>query len=294
MNYISDPLVAYREAGLVPLSVWRERMTAGTLLRLKTTNSSTNDELSQDYNNFYSCSNRARRASVPTVMDRTLSMFNYSQRIIKDSNIDVDNLEKDPLPSIPPRDNVTPSMTNTYGDYKKSQEPHILKACALSTIDLYHDYIHIYTDGSKLDDNRVGCAFVAPLSSESGMFRLNNGVSIFTAELYAIQAALEFISNSNHSTKKYLILSDSRSALQALLSEGRNRMQLINQIKNLYLQLTKNNYNISFVWVPSHTGISGNELADKAAGQAAHLPNITTDLGLSLSEAQAALKAQSN
>ena len=135
---------------------------------------------------------------------------------------------------------------------------------------------------------------MAPQLGDSGLFRLNDGVSIFTAELYAIQAALEYINASNHTIKQFLILSDSRSALQALLYEGRNRMQIVAHIKTLYLQLVKNSYKISFAWVPSHTGICGNELADRAAGQAARLTNITTDLGLSLSEAQAALKAKSN
>jgi len=52
----------------------------------------------------------------------------------------------------------------------------------------------------------------------------------------------------------------------------------------LYL-IRKYNRNISFIWLPSHTGITGNELADRLANLAISSDNIDIDNRTMLSEA---------
>lgn len=293
LDPLLDPLLAYKEAGLIPLEIWRERMTTSTLLRLKSIRSSTDEELKQEFNNYHSGCNRARRNSAPTSMKLTYSMFDYSSRLINRSDLFtyLDKIEKDPLPAVAPWDDIPFKITHSYGNIKKSQNPAVLKVTALSILEAHQNYTHIFTDGSKLNNGQVGCAFVAPQLGGSGSYRLNNNVSIFTAELYALLATLEYIRSLNYTTGKFLIVSDSRSALQALLSEGSNRSTIIQDIKNIYCQLA-DKVEIRFLWVPSHLGVYGNELADKAAGLAALLPGVTVDLGLSLSEALARVNLQ--
>ena len=49
--------------------------------------------------------------------------------------------------------------------------------------------------------------------------------------------------------------------------------------------VSKYSKNVDFVWLPSHIGIKGNELADKLANAAAAKPSIDVNIGLELPEA---------
>ena len=71
--------------------------------------------------------------------------------------------------------------------------------------DRYHDYIPVYTDGSR-DGNAVACATVFPSNTVISM-RLPDSASVFTAEVWAIIKALEQIKDSNAS--KYIVFTDS-------------------------------------------------------------------------------------
>jgi hypothetical protein len=42
-------------------------------------------------------------------------------------------------------------------------------------------------------------------------------------------------------------------------------------------------------WIPSHTGIAGNDVADAAAKVGANLPSVTNDIGITVSEATSKL-----
>ena len=71
-----------------------------------------------------------------------------------------------------------------------------------------HQFLN--TDGSK-DDHKVGCA-VSNFNIVKR--RLPGQASIYTAELRAIQLALDLVNNSNKD--KYVICVDSLSCLQAI------------------------------------------------------------------------------
>ena len=49
--------------------------------------------------------------------------------------------------------------------------------------------------------------------------------------------------------------------------------------------VSKYSINVTFIWLPSHIGIKGNELADKLANAAIVNSNVDVDIGLELSEA---------
>ena len=99
--------------------------------------------------------------------------------------------------------------------------------------------------------------------------RLPNSASVFTAEVWAIINALEQIKDSNAS--KYIAFTDSLSCLQAL-HHMKLEHPLIGMVirKCVFLNIAKKY--IVFCWVPSHTGIKGNEKADSAAKSALDLP----------------------
>ena len=81
------------------------------------------------------------------------------------------------------------------------------------------------------------------------------------------------INCSRHCTNRnYLILTDSLSALQILESTKvsiRNNMY-ISEIKEKFNRFLENSpkHDIKFIWIPSHTGLYGNETADKFAKEA--------------------------
>ena len=84
------------------------------------------------------------------------------------------------------------------------------------------------------------------------------------------------------------ILSDSKSALQALAAGGtRNRGDLQAEILFLAHQLILKGSDVFLMWLPSHTGIKGNEFADKEAKEAAK-DGTAVDLKLSLTEMKSA------
>ena len=76
------------------------------------------------------------------------------------------------------------------------------------------NYVQIFTDGSKVDE-KVAAAAVSSVAPNSPFScRLRDHCSIYTAELQAILFALKQAYQSQE--KKFMIFSDSLSALQAL------------------------------------------------------------------------------
>lgn len=104
--------------------------------------------------------------------------------------------------------------------------------------------------------------------------------STFTAEAFAIKAALEIVAKDNKSTKKNIIIfSDCKAVLQGI---NNNRLNIyhnkyILNIKEISSKLKKEKkMRILLIWIPSHRGIIGNELADHLAKQGAAEENNNT------------------
>ena len=106
-------------------------------------------------------------------------------------------------------------------------------------------------------NEKTSYAFIVNNITEAN--RLPSICSVFTAELYAIYKAIEYIENSNWN--KAVIFSDSLSTLQTIQS-GKLKCHYMFKLQKL-LSLT--NKEIILEWVPAHTGIEGNEKADQAA-----------------------------
>ena len=84
--------------------------------------------------------------------------------------------------------------------------------------------------------------------------------SIYTAELHAIQLALDVVNNSNKD--KYIFCVDSLSCLEAIERQHIDH-PLVLDVLEKYSALI--NITVLFCWVPRHVGVRGNELADAAA-----------------------------
>jgi ribonuclease HI len=106
----------------------------------------------------------------------------------------------------------------------------------------------------------------------------NDSPTIFTLEALAISRAIKFAQNNCLTDGKVLILSDSLSVLEALkkLDYGFNENYVINEIRKNYVKL-QTTIEIELMWVPSHCGIKGNEMADSLAAEAIENLNLTVE-----------------
>ena len=144
---------------------------------------------------------------------------------------------------------------------------------------LHHYHLHkhesdidFFTDGSKTDIG-VGIGVTIHFKTTNKFTtwknKLNSLSSIFFAELTAIYFALKSI--IEHKSKSFTIYSDSKSSLQAI-QVTKSKHEIIRQIQALLFKLGYNNNKILFCWIPGHSNIKGNELADKQAKLAANNP----------------------
>ncbi|XP_063590519.1 uncharacterized protein LOC134767451 [Penaeus indicus] len=110
--------------------------------------------------------------------------------------------------------------------------------------------------------NRAGSGFIH--KDKVFKTRIRDGSSTLQAELYAIKAALThaLLLQESH----VYILTDSLAALQVLQKESvSDNIALTTAIHFKITQLKDQEKSVSFMWIPSHVGIKGNEAADKAA-----------------------------
>ena len=134
---------------------------------------------------------------------------------------------------------------------------------------LYHDHFKIFTDGSLLRSPRSASAavFFEDLSLCQS-WRLGPYHYILAAELVAIYMALLFL-RDNLPPQKVVLFSDSQTSLFLLQAPSpSSHRTLVFAIQDLVIRLLESGWVLHFQWVPSHCGIIGNDIADKAAGHA--------------------------
>ncbi|KAJ8980869.1 hypothetical protein NQ317_001333 [Molorchus minor] len=161
--------------------------------------------------------------------------------------------------NIPPWTLKCPKIILDCTQYKKDEtNEELLPTVFYTVINQYDGYNILYTDGSKVEQG-VGSALTD--ENETYNWTLSKAASIFTAELYAILKALNYVESKGCADT--LICSDSLNPVAKTI---------LNQIQ----ELTNTGKNIKLVWTPSHVGIGGNEIADRIAKQATtnNLQNI--------------------
>ena len=148
----------------------------------------------------------------------------------------------------------------------------IKKRKFFETIERYGEgWVHIYTDGSKKvteGNSSTAAAFIVPSEIVLEKFRLNPMSSVLGSELYAIEKAAEWILENQVANSQYLILSDSKSALQMLINWWpKTHRRVVFNIQRMVKEIAEQGGKVIFQWVPGHSGIKGNELVDRLAKQ---------------------------
>jgi ribonuclease HI len=192
--------------------------------------------------------------------ENTIPPFSLrNNRYIESLNIDLNDIETNQIPDIPPWIWKSPQFIYDLAKSKKETTiPEIFKVQYNEIKQHFYNYEYIYTDGSK-QNNRVAAAAVT--EDETFSFRLPDNSSVFSAELKAIELALNHIETEGY--MRYLIFTDSLSAMQALDYENTENPLVVNLLQKISYLLQESD--IIFCWLPGHIGIQGNEAADKAA-----------------------------
>lgn len=95
------------------------------------------------------------------------------------------------------------------------------------------------------------------------MIPLGSSPSVFQAELVAVTHVAEQLSQLGTRNKEIHIFSDCRSVLHAL-GTIRNRSKLLADCMEQLNKLAESN-TVRLSWIPGHSGVPGNEAADKCA-----------------------------
>ncbi|CAB4045830.1 Retrovirus-related Pol poly from type-1 retrotransposable element R1, partial [Paramuricea clavata] len=128
--------------------------------------------------------------------------------------------------------------------------------------------VEIYTDGSRQEDGRAGCGWVActgmqVIAEES----MNMGdATIMQCELIAIQLSLRWLLDGPHKKELKLcrLWSDSQSAIAAIFNPI-TRSKLVREVATCVRQCHSRGIQLKFEWVKGHNDTTGNEFADYLA-----------------------------
>lgn len=103
--------------------------------------------------------------------------------------------------------------------------------------------------------------------------RINDNLAVYIAELVAIWLALLWIESNN--CLQAVIASDSSSALISIQNfKSESREDILIEIVQLANGLQASGRRVTFLWIPAHIGVEGNELADEHAKRATEKNNV--------------------
>ena len=198
--------------------------------------------------------------------DRIIPPFSFRcETVMNCIDIDLEDVANHKMSEVPLWTCKSPTY-NYYlaSDRKATTNPMIFKNKFLEIKENYYTHEEIDTDGSK-EGKKV--ALAAILDGDLYQFRLPNNSSVFSAEIKAIDLALNHIEQDAY--WRYVMYTDSLSAMKTLEGEKTDNPLVVNLLERFSRFFER--ADIVFCCLPSHIGISSNEEADKAAKDALSL-----------------------
>jgi ribonuclease HI len=220
----------------------------------------------------------------PNILNLLCSTFSYNRCIFTDfHNNYTKSIQPLPIPfwHVP---KIDIKLDLFYQIEKKIFSPIQSKILTMEYINKFLDFLHIYTDGSKQDNNRTASAVYIPEFDIKIDKRIPDECSVFTSELTAIILALKWITEFKPSN--IVLFSDSLSCLFALqnLQKHIQKNALFKEIAILITEIFYNDTKIILTWIPSHINLKENDKVDYIAKNATLSNEIQINIPLNLNE----------
>ncbi|KAJ8958286.1 hypothetical protein NQ318_017432 [Aromia moschata] len=119
-----------------------------------------------------------------------------------------------------------------------------------------------FTDGSKIGD-KAGAGVYGKTTMTKLSFALGSYASVFQEEIYAILACGMEIPKTSPKRRTIQICTDSQASLMAIES-SKVKSRLVLDCQKILNDLASCN-RVILTWVPGHSGVPGNEEADRLA-----------------------------
>ena len=180
------------------------------------------------------------------------------------------------LEDMPPNINLNPPeiRLTIKGNVSKKDDPTEILRAALETIDSYSDtWIHVYTDGSAFrGTSKAGYGVLIHYpDGSSGKFSGACGehASNYIAEIAAIETSLHYIKTYFQTfparKQNIVIFTDSKSALDGLDNDPTNNEEFRKILLETHELIETYGVEITMQWIPGHSDIPGNDIADTLA-----------------------------
>ena len=264
----------YNEAGVLPIWHCIQRNACKYLYKAGRVPNSTEEELNEEWNQS-------------PISNNFHSLVTATQKLRDEAGIQVRDRHNASKPSDekdPPWKHEPPETHKVLPGLTKEDSPHILVSHVMELITKrYEDNFHIYTDGSVAEDGSTGAGVYLKSLNKQLSFKISP-CSILSAELCAIEKALQELNSLPLPHSKAVIFTDSKSSLDVISSEFcDSRPDILKTILKLTSTLKAKGTYVKYQWVPSHCGLIVNETADRAAKAGANKigpPEILFQLSL--------------
>jgi len=139
---------------------------------------------------------------------------------------------------------------------------------ALKEAKLERGGLVFWTDGSRKENERVGCAVVSEMEGRWKKRRVHLGrqKEAFDDDIYAMSEAMKIADEmaKKKEVTRVTVVMDSQATLGRIRSDEPGPVQvLVLQTMNWADALARKNIQVEYRWVPAHKGIEGNEEGDQ-------------------------------